>query len=543
MKNVNITYTTVNGRTYAYTCTSKRVPGKKNPVSRRVYLGVVDPDTGEIIPKRGGSESEFITDSGFTVRSWGDASVIHAAMGAIGLIDDVTDVFGDKGSEILAAVMAMAIRPSSIDTMWITFANVGIRDCLGFEGIDPSKIKGSIKSIRWEDVISFFRRRGERTSGNLYVIPISVSMTDRMSDPLRGMYSSRTDDDVSVVAIVSGSGELVGFDLIEDPIHDPSELMDLMLQLRASGRRCILMPPSALAQRLDVSALVTNGLDFIIQCPRYSGNHDSMGPSFDALFADDRYLREDGTRVLGTTVGITLEGSSYRCIGESDPRFGGCGARLNAIVRFDPSENSGAIESANRIVRYTKDMLNGRVSGDPELALATTARGLAHLMRVTTDRSGAMRVTVRRDRMAELRRDAGRSLTITTLSDVDAVLHARSTRAGVLRSLNQLYNGSNWAMMYGNKAVGILNQMFLEFLVATVYSEIQRVLTSNGIDISVRDAICAASQVKLVMTPAGNLRSSVDRRADRIMRAFGIDVSAIPASELVRKVDTEGSTS
>ena len=173
MKNVNITYTTVNGRTYAYTCTSKRVPGKKNPVSRRVYLGVVDPDTGEIIPKRGGSESEFITDSGFTVRSWGDASVIHAAMGAIGLIDDVTDVFGDKGSEILAAVMAMAIRPSSIDTMWITFANVGIRDCLGFEGIDPSKIKGSIKSIRWEDAISFFRRRGERTSGNLSLLYVS----------------------------------------------------------------------------------------------------------------------------------------------------------------------------------------------------------------------------------------------------------------------------------------------------------------------------------------------------------------------------------
>lgn len=60
---------------------------------------------------------------------------------------------------------------------------------------------------------------------------------------------------------------------------------------------------------------------------------------------------------------------------------------------------------------------------------------------------------------------------------------------------------------------------------------------------SARDAIYAASQVKFVMTPAGNLRSSVDRSADRIMRAFGIDVSAIPASELVRKVDTYRSAS
>ena len=59
----------------------------------------------------------------------------------------------------------------------------------------------------------------------------------------------------------------------------------------------------------------------------------------------------------------------------------------------------------------------------------------------------------------------------------------------VLGSLDQLYHGSNWAMMYGNIGIGILNPMFLEFLVATVYSGIQRVLAENGIDMSARDAI------------------------------------------------------
>lgn len=48
----------------------------------------------------------------------------------------------------------------------------------------------------------------------------------------------------------------------------------------------------------------------------------------------------------------------------------------------------------------------------------------------------------------------------------------------VLVSLDQLYHGSNWAMMYGN--IGILNQMSLEFLVATVYSEIQRAWRRTG---------------------------------------------------------------
>lgn len=41
-----------NGRTYAYECTSERVPWKDTPVTRKIHLGVVDPETGEIIPKR-----------------------------------------------------------------------------------------------------------------------------------------------------------------------------------------------------------------------------------------------------------------------------------------------------------------------------------------------------------------------------------------------------------------------------------------------------------------------------------------------------------
>lgn len=49
---MKISYIERNGRKYAYTCTSRRVPGKKNPVSKMTYLGVVDPESGEILPKK-----------------------------------------------------------------------------------------------------------------------------------------------------------------------------------------------------------------------------------------------------------------------------------------------------------------------------------------------------------------------------------------------------------------------------------------------------------------------------------------------------------
>ena len=47
----SIYYIERNGIKYAYQSTSKRVPGKKSPVTEKIYLGKVDPETGNIIPK------------------------------------------------------------------------------------------------------------------------------------------------------------------------------------------------------------------------------------------------------------------------------------------------------------------------------------------------------------------------------------------------------------------------------------------------------------------------------------------------------------
>lgn len=51
----------VKGRyTYLYEGTSRRVPGKKNPVTDRIFIGRVDNETGRFIPKS------------YTVREWFD---------------------------------------------------------------------------------------------------------------------------------------------------------------------------------------------------------------------------------------------------------------------------------------------------------------------------------------------------------------------------------------------------------------------------------------------------------------------------------------
>lgn len=72
-----IRYEERNGRRYAYRCTSVRVPGKRNPVSRKEYLGVVDPDTGQIVPKKVSADSGrfFLTEGAARVLDYGDAVI------------------------------------------------------------------------------------------------------------------------------------------------------------------------------------------------------------------------------------------------------------------------------------------------------------------------------------------------------------------------------------------------------------------------------------------------------------------------------------
>lgn len=114
---MKITYVERNGRRYAYTCTSERVPGKKNPVPRRVYLGIVDSKTGEIIPKKGITESDLVINRGFRVKSYGDVALVMSVAKKLGLPDDLEKAFGDHGRKNLTVVAAQAVRPSSSDAV------------------------------------------------------------------------------------------------------------------------------------------------------------------------------------------------------------------------------------------------------------------------------------------------------------------------------------------------------------------------------------------------------------------------------------------
>ena len=103
------------GRTCVYRCTSKRVPGKRDPVSRKEYLGVIDPSTGLVHPK--GMEPDelgrILTDGQFRCLDYGNVLIAHRAAENLGLDRILSDIFGDDAGIILAAA-AVSCRKTVI---------------------------------------------------------------------------------------------------------------------------------------------------------------------------------------------------------------------------------------------------------------------------------------------------------------------------------------------------------------------------------------------------------------------------------------------
>ena len=243
------------------------------------------------------------------------------------------------------------------------------------------------------------------------------------------------------------------------------------------------------------------------------------------VFDDADDVHEDGSRVVEESIGMMMDRDTYRLIPRSDPGFDGCGIRLRAFMSYNPNINQDVVESVNKMVKSFRQRLNGIRSDDPEASLRSVAGEFSYLLRVSVDKDGIMRASVRRDAMADLRRNIGRALVLTTGPGWEEVSRARAIRRDILESVYQYYRGSRWVMEYRGRGVIGYNQIFVEFLAAMLYSEIRRTLVSEGFGDSIGEALYTASSLKLLVTPAGNIMSSVDRGTRKLLKAFGVDVS------------------
>ena len=108
-------------RFYAYEITSIMENGKKKTVS--TYLGRVDPDTKELLPKipeksienrrKIAKEKEIAILRGVSSKEYGATYLLHEIQLRMSLGEDLMRSFGNSGKIILAASMAYLMEPGA----------------------------------------------------------------------------------------------------------------------------------------------------------------------------------------------------------------------------------------------------------------------------------------------------------------------------------------------------------------------------------------------------------------------------------------------
>ena len=157
---------------YAYESTSRRIPGRKNPVTDKVYLGKVDPETGRIIPK----EPRVKPEEEHVLR-YGAVTVLDGVQDGIGLLSDLEESFPDIANKVMGAAMAQVIEPTCFDDLHFVVEDSIIGDALRLRGnLSPAVMSDLSKDLgqRYGAMDGFFRSRLARSAdGGPYALDLT----------------------------------------------------------------------------------------------------------------------------------------------------------------------------------------------------------------------------------------------------------------------------------------------------------------------------------------------------------------------------------
>lgn len=518
-------YVERNGRRYAYEASSRRVPGKANPVTTMTYLGPVDPDTGEISHKtpRGGSVSVPLADGNFETRSLGDALIAWNTALDLGLDEDLETAFPGNANVILAMALAQVIRPGSVDDYVLTLRSSCIPEIVGVErkGLRES-VDESLRSIDLTSEQNLFDLRAERSGGETLLCirdfrVFSGSPTE--SGMLRsGNPWSTGDANVYVSADVWGIP--VAFRFHSESSREFGGFARSMARFERSAG-CTVVSDSYLQSPVCVLGLMRNRQDFAIACDpgteifrKLMENH--LGGSGKPVEHRTEATRLEAEHALG----IVSTDRGWEYVTDDDPRFERCTVKIKAFVGRNEHLRRWETTAINSVVRGTKEMLEGISDDDISLDALGIGRFI-ELMDLTRDGDGRIHVNARSDIVTHAKRRAGGFVILTSLDSFDDAIEAFTRRAGLFQDLAGLMGELDGRMMSSSSSKRLFGHLFVSFLAGIILAGMRVRLEGTGE--SVDDALRKAGQLTAVRCGDRLFLSNIGVRTASVLSLFGVD--------------------
>lgn len=512
---MKIIYEEHNGRRYAYRATSRRVPGVKNPVSEKEYLGVVDPDTGRLIPKKG-TEGILDMDGRYGMKDYGSVLIIRKVLEDLGL-DRVFDVMLGEDSRLAMAILASQIlRPSPMWGITYTMDMAGIEEAFGSGKVSNRRIRSFFDSVDPTTAESMLSEKSKTASYTLLApFPLLLGNTPILVTKY-GIVAAPQEFIVLDVCM-DADGEVRGIQSSSSVEQSFSDHLTHIMCSEYSGLPLVLGVGESKPK--NVAEAISKGFDVIAVCAteHFELNFFQDTALEERSYNGDTYYVQEGASEL-----IVSEGG-WRFIGPADRRFDSSGAKLKSFVCYDPRIHHNDVKVIRGMLEIALSRSRSIEPGELEQWMEGEAGWLSNILRLKKGKDGTAGVTVIKSKLRELEKSLGRFVVVTTLDDEEEVFDALAHANPILGAIRDFYAEitDTWSPSLYSRDRPF---MILQLVAIMVRAKIDAVLSESGrTGMKAKDLFMWTSSYRSMDTGYGLIRSSKSRDVEELLALFGVD--------------------
>lgn len=547
----SIYYVERNGTKYAYESTSRRVPGKKNPVTDKVYLGKVDPKTGRIIPK----EPKAVPAEEH-VRKYGCVTVLDGIQEELGILDDLRDNFPDIAEKILGASMAQVIEPTCFDDLHFVVEENIISEVLKLRGnLSPAVMSDLSKDLgmRIGAMDSFFGVRMARSASSG---PYAIDLTSVSSHSDMGGWSewghNRDGEDLrqtGFVLVTDGKGIPMAFEMLPSSIADSTVLESTVDRLTELGCRARLVMDRGFENANNIAVLLDLGVEFTMPSNiREEPIKKLLSRAITDLKGSERFRSHCGNpyKVAEYEVGIADLDSGHSYVtrvpddhkdSEETNRLFDSSRRIKAFVVYDPKKASDDIDRMVSMVEQAELKLEGTLRKDPARMFADLPPAVRRHLEYTVDDDGVMHIHRKQNSFSFAENRAGMFIMFASPgTDWETMMTSYDVRDWVEKAFDVYktdLDGSRSRTGDPDRARG---RLFIKFVSMILRITIQNAIRDHEAEIMAsrrkKDNICGLTvnslmrslgTLMLISSPGYQRLTPVSKTVREIFRLFGLE--------------------
>ena len=531
---------------YAFRSTSRREPGKKYPVTVKEYLGVVDPETGAIIPKKVKSESlKFsLKDGSFRIKDYGNVMVAKKVCDDIGLLDDLSLSFGNADKAIMCLAMAQAMSPTPFMDTQITLESTYIREIIGIGEMDFSSQRMSeITQMLGEAgncMEDLFTLRAKRFAGDRFLYDLTSQSTYSDLGGF-GEWGKNRDGEalrqINIGLATSSKGDPIAFEIFPGSVSDITTLERFAGSMNKKVPGCTLVMDRGFESASNAAMMMQENIDFVMPATVNSKAVKKLLTDFAPEVSKPEYDRiHDGHvySVKERMLGLRETEDGWEYVADDDPEFDSCELRLKAYVCFDSKKRSDDEQELKMALAAKIKELEGKKFDNPVKSFIKKAGWTSKYLEYTLDDKGKMHIEYRNNAMTFFRNRAGMFIMLTPKMDWETSMTAYDTRNNVEMAFDIFKNELDGKRGRTGDPVRARGRLFIKFLALMIRVRMQLTVSESDIKgLTVDNMLMSSSTYKIIDDRGLKVRNEKTKRVREIFQLFGVeDPAQLPIAEV-----------